>query len=306
MKSYEADTAHFSTIVDFIRFGMSQAYAHNLHYGHGTDNAEDDIYALILGSLALPFNADPALLQAQLTTTEKQLLTQRLAQRIFNNIPVPYLTQQAHFCGLAFYVDGRVLIPRSPIAELITQLFSPWLVADNVAHILDLCTGSGCLAIACSHAFPEAHVDAVDLSPSALEVATINRERHGLEDKITLIESDCWSHVPKIQYNLIVSNPPYVSAEEMASLPQEYFHEPRLALEAGKQGLAVVEKILQQAENYLAPQGILIVEVGNSEQALIDAFPMLPFTWLEFANGGQGVFLLTKEQLQDAWQQENE
>ncbi|ARG96744.1 50S ribosomal protein L3 N(5)-glutamine methyltransferase [Legionella micdadei] len=295
--TYATLTAHFETIVDFLRFGVSQAHASNLFYGHGTDNAWDDMLALILGSLSLPLDCDPLLLQARLTSVEKQMLVNRLSRRIIEKIPVPYLTNEAYFCDLAFYVDERVLIPRSPIAELIKQQFSPWIDTDRVENILDMCTGSACIAIACHYAFPDALIDAVDISTSALEVAAINRERHGLQDILTLIESDCWVHVPKKQYDLIVANPPYVGSEEMQTLPKEYLHEPRLALETDNNGLAIVEKILAKAHDYLSEHGILVVEVGNSEEALVEAFPQVPFTWLDFEYGGHGVFLLTYQQL---------
>ncbi|WP_019216280.1 50S ribosomal protein L3 N(5)-glutamine methyltransferase [Legionella tunisiensis] len=295
--SYAALTADFATLVDFLRFGLTQARATDLYYGHGTDNAWDEMMALVLGSLSLPPDVDPLLLQARLTPAEKQMLNERLARRIIDKVPVPYLTKEAYFCELPFYVDERVLIPRSPIAELIKEQFSPWLAADSVERVLDLCTGSGCIAIACSYAFPEAIVDAVDISADALEVAAINRARHGLDDVLNLIESDCWANVPRVRYDLIVSNPPYVGYEEMQTLPAEYTHEPRLALECEDNGLAIVEKILANAHDYLTEEGILVVEVGNSEYALVDAFPQLPFTWLDFEYGGQGVFLLTCQQL---------
>ncbi|KTD32973.1 N5-glutamine S-adenosyl-L-methionine-dependent methyltransferase [Legionella nautarum] len=295
--SYATVTTHFETIIDFLRFGISQAETANLYYGHGTDNAWDDMLALILTSLSLPIDCDPMLLQARLTAAEKQTLAYRLSRRIIDKLPVPYLTNEAYFCDLPFYVDERVLIPRSPIAELIKQQFSPWLEAERVERILDLCTGSACIAIACNYAFPDAHVDAVDISSEALEVAEINRERHGVQEVLTLIQSDCWSEVPKKHYDLIVSNPPYVGAEEMLTLPEEYLHEPRLALETKNNGLAIVEKILANAHDYLTEDGILVVEVGNSDEALVNAFPQIPFTWLDFEHGGHGVFLLTRQQL---------
>lgn len=295
--SYISETFHFETIIDFLRFGITQALASELYYGHGTDNAWDDIFSLILGSLSLPLDCDPQFYQARLSAAEKQLLAERLSQRIIDKLPVPYLTNKAYFCGLSFYVDERVLIPRSPIAELIQQQFSPWIEADKVERILDLCTGSACIAIACCEAFPHVLVDAVDISPKALEVASINRLHYGLEEILTLIESDCWQNVPDVRYDLIVANPPYVGHEEMQTLPEEYLHEPRLALETSNNGLAIVEKILANAHDYLNERGILVVEVGNSEEALIEAYPQVPFIWLDFERGGQGVFLLTRQQL---------
>ncbi|MBA2651900.1 MAG: 50S ribosomal protein L3 N(5)-glutamine methyltransferase [Tatlockia sp.] len=296
--SYATTTADFETIIDYIRFGLSQAATSNLFYGHGTDNSLDEIVALVLGSLSLPFDCDPLYYQARLTSAEKLKIANGLSRRIIDKVPVPYLTNEAYFCDLPFYVDERVLIPRSSIAELIRQQFSPWIEADKVERVLDLCTGSACIAIACSHAFPDALIDAVDISTDALAVAAINQERYGLQEVLTLIESDCWQKVPKVQYDLIVSNPPYVGHEEMQTLPEEYLHEPQLALETDNNGLAIVEKILANAHDYLSEQGILVVEVGASAEALIEAYPKVPFMWFDFEHGGSGVFLLTRQQLQ--------
>lgn len=293
-----SDTSELVTILDFIRYGVTQANANDLFYGHGTDNAWDEMIALMLGSLFLPPDYEAPFWQAKLTQSEKAMLVSQLRRRIIDRVPVPYLIQQTTFCDLFFYVDERVLIPRSPIAELINHQFSPWIDSTRVHRILDLCTGSGCIAIACCYAFPEAFVDAVDLSEDALDVAAINQDNHGLYGQLNLIHSDCWDNVPSVQYDIIVSNPPYVGDVEMQTLPPEYRHEPAMALQAGNQGLAIVETILANAHHYLTDHGILVVEVGNSEEALCQAFPDLEFTWLEFENGGQGVFLLTKTQLQ--------
>lgn len=297
--SYALATQHFQTILDFLRFGVSRARATTLHYGHGTDNAQDDILTLILSTLSLPYDTSPLWFQAQLTTDEKNTLCEQLTRRIIERVPVPYLTHEAYFCDLLFYVDERVLIPRSPIAELIQQQFAPWIDVDDVDHILDLCTGSGCIAIACCHAFPDAQVDAVDISSDALVVAEINRESHGVHDQLTLIQSDCFAACANKKYDIIVSNPPYVGRDEMETLPEEYRHEPVLALEAEKNGLALVEKILREASSYLTDHGILVVEVGNSDEALMEAYPHVPFMWLDFEYGGHGVFLLTAQQLKD-------
>lgn len=297
--SYTLATKEFETIIDFIRFGLTEANTKKLFYGHGTDNAWDDLLALILGGLALPLDVDPMLLRSRLTSAEKKHINTLLYKRIQEAVPVPYLLKKAWFCGLSFYVDERVLIPRSPIAELISQLFSPWIDEHRVSNILDLCTGSGCIAIACCYAFPDALVDAVDISAPALEVATLNMHEHGVDDVLTLIQSDCFATVPSKRYDIIVSNPPYVGHEEMQTLPQEYKHEPTIALETDNNGLAIVEKILFQAHDYLTDHGILVVEVGNSEEALTNAYPDVPFTWLEFANGGQGVFILTSKQIKE-------
>ncbi|KTC68326.1 N5-glutamine methyltransferase [Legionella birminghamensis] len=295
--SYIQATAHFETILDFLRLGYSEANKAGLFYGHGTDNAWDDIFWLVTASLSLPVSVDKQILAARLTQSEKTMLAKQLAKRIIERIPVAYLIHEAFFCDLPFYVDERVLIPRSPIGELINHQFSPWIDTDQVHRVLDLCTGSACIAIACGYAFPDASIDAVDLSSAALEVAEINRQNHGMEDQLQLIQSDCWEKVPAVQYDIIVSNPPYVGKEEMSGLPQEYRHEPEMALECADNGLAIVEKILANAHHYLTEHGILVVEVGNSEDALIKAYPDLDFVWLDFEQGGHGVFLLTAQQL---------
>ncbi|HRD69226.1 MAG TPA: 50S ribosomal protein L3 N(5)-glutamine methyltransferase [Legionella sp.] len=300
MSSYiMKETEELVTVLDFLRFSLSCAEEAHLYYGHGTENAWEDMRSLILRSLSLPYDMDPMLLNARLTSSEKKHLCQQLDKRINQRVPVPYLIKEAYFYELPFYVDERVLIPRSPIAELIYNQFSPWIDPEQVTHILDLCTGSGCIAIACCYAFPDAAVDAVDISSEALAVAAINSDTLGVDDQLSLIESDCFSKVPHIQYDIIVSNPPYVGKEEMQTLPDEYRHEPVLALETSNNGLAVVEKILNNAHDYLSDHGILIVEVGNSEDALCEAYPLVPFTWLEMSNGGHGVFLLTKQQLKE-------
>lgn len=288
------------TIRDYIRFATSQFNEAGLYYGHGTDNAWDEASALVLHSLHLPHTINPTILDANLTNDEQAKIWDLIHQRATKRIPVSYLTHEAWFSGLAFYVDERVLIPRSPIAELIENQFSPWIMPDEVTDILDLCTGSGCIAIACAKAFPEANVDASDISSDALAVAKINVLRHTVEEQVHLIQSDLFNELPLKKYDIIVSNPPYVSLDEMASLPQEYRHEPALGLEAGNEGLDCALRILKQAERYLKPTGILVVEVGNSEIALAEHFPNIPFTWLEFQHSEGGVFLLTAEQLREA------
>lgn len=287
------------TILDFLRFSLSCAAEAQLFYGHGTDNVWDDMHSLILRSLSLPYDLEPAFLNARLTTNEKKYLCQQLEKRINQRVPVPYLIKEAYFCDLPYYVDERVLIPRSPIAELINEQFAPWIEEEQVENILDLCTGSGCIAIACCYAFPDAQVDAVDISSEALAVAKINKERLDVAEQLTLIESDCLDEVPAKRYDIIVSNPPYVSKDEMQTLPDEYRHEPVLALETTNNGLSIVEKILKTANAYLSEHGILVVEVGNSEEALCEAYPSVPFTWLDMSNGGTGIFLLTKQQLEE-------
>lgn len=291
------------TIRDFIRLAVSQFNAANLYYGHGTDNAWDEAVALILHTLHLSHDINPLVLDANLLQEEKNKLIELIHLRISKRLPVPYLTHEAWFCGLPFYVDERVLIPRSPIAELIENQFQPWIEAEDISHILDLCTGSGCIAIACAKTFPHANINASDISAEALTVAKTNVLRHNVEDQVNLIESDLFNSLSPKQYDIIISNPPYVSTAEMFELPEEYLHEPKLGLEAGTQGLDFAGRILQNAHAYLKPNGILIVEVGNSEHALAEKFADVPFTWLEFERGGGGIFLLTKEQLEEHWPQ---
>lgn len=287
------------TIRDYIRIAVSRFNAANLYYGHGTDNAWDEALALVLHTLHLPHDINPEILGANLTTEERNHLCNMIELRVDKRIPVPYLTHQAWFAGLPYYVDERVLIPRSPIAELIENHFLPWIDPENVYEILDLCTGSSCIAIACAKAFPDANIDACDISKDALAVAKINVLRHGVEDQVHLHESDLFSAFSNKKYDIIVSNPPYVSTQEMFDLPHEFHHEPELGLAAGTQGLDIALRILREASDHLTPQGILILEVGNSEYALAENFPDVPFTWLEFERSDGGVLMITAEQLNE-------
>ena len=286
------------TIRDFIRWSVSRFNESGLYYGHGTDNAWDESVALILHTLFLPHQINSAILEARITTQEREQLYKKIRRRIDDRLPVAYLTNESWFAELPFYVDERVLIPRSPIAELIQHHFEPW-IEHEVETILDLCTGSGCIAVACAKAFPDSIIDASDISTEALAVAKINVLRHEVEDQVHLHQADLFKGLPAKKYDIIVSNPPYVNELEMSELPPEFHHEPTLGLQAGKEGLDIVINILREAHHHLKPQGILIVEVGNSEYALVEKFPDIPFTWLEFKNGGGGVFLLTAKQLID-------
>ncbi|WP_342608225.1 50S ribosomal protein L3 N(5)-glutamine methyltransferase [Vibrio tritonius] len=286
------------TLQDMIRWTVSRFNAANLFYGHGTDNAWDEAVQLILPTLYLPIDVPPHVLNSRLTSSERLRVVERVIKRINERTPVAYLTNKAWFCGLEFYVDERVLVPRSPIGEMIQNQFEPWLV-EEPTRIMDLCTGSGCIAIACAHAFPDTEVDAVDISTDALQVAEQNIQDHGLEQQVTPLRSDLFRDLPKVQYDLIVSNPPYVDQEDMGSLPDEFRHEPELGLAAGSDGLKLVRRIFANAPDYLTENGILICEVGNSMIHLMEQYPEMPFTWIEFENGGHGVFMLTRQQLVD-------
>lgn len=292
-----SQTTELSTIRDWVRWAASQFNDAGLWYGHGTDNALDEALALVLHALRLDHSLPGDFLDCRVTSAEKRRIGVYLTQRLEQHIPLAYITHEAHFAGLSFYVNDNVLVPRSPIAELILQGFEPWLRVDGELRILDLCTGSGCIAIACAHYLPDALLDASDISPSALDVARVNVERHQLQDRVRLYRSDVFDDLPLERYDLIVSNPPYVSLEEMAGLPDEYSYEPALGLEAGEDGMDVVARILCTAGNYLKPGGIIVIEVGESMDYLLRRYPRVPFLWLDFNRGGNGVFLLTAEQI---------
>ncbi len=286
------------TLQDMLRWTVSRFNAAGLFYGHGTDNAWDEAVQLVLPTLYLPLDVPPEVRDSRLTSSERHRIVERVIRRINERTPVSYLTNIAYFCGMEFFVDERVLVPRSPIGELIENRFEPFL-SQEPTRIMDLCTGSGCIGIACAHMFPEAEVDIVDISADALAVAEQNIADHGLEQQVIPLRSDLLRDVPKDKYDLLVTNPPYVDQEDMDSLPDEFRHEPELGLAAGSDGLKLVRRILANAPDYLKEDGILICEVGNSMIHMEEQYPHIPFTWLEFDNGGHGVFMLTRQQLVD-------
>ena len=292
-------SAQTKTIGEMLEYGQKLFEQSDIYFGHGTDNAWDEAVYLLSSVLKLPPDADRSLLDNSVSADDQEKITALYQRRIDERAPAPYITKQAWFCTLPFYVDERVIVPRSPIAELIYNQFQPWCT-ESPKKILDLCTGSGCIGIACAYAFERAQVVLSDISPEALEVTAINIQQHDLDSRVTAIESDLFSSFESSannSFDLIVSNPPYVDADDLAQMPDEYSHEPDLALASGDDGLDFTRRLLREAANYLTEQGVLIVEVGNSSIALEKAFPQVPFTWLEFSEGDGGVFVLNRTQL---------
>ena len=286
------------TLRDLMRFAVSRFNEANLFFGHGTDNAWDEAAYLLLHTLHLPLDRLDPFMEARLTATERAAVLDTIRRRIDERVPASYLTHEAWLGERRFYVDQRVIVPRSHIAELLEDQLSPWIEDPwAVRRALDLCTGSGCLAILAAIAFPEAQVDAIDLSPDALQVARRNVTDYGLESRVHLIESDAFTAIDSQRYDLIISNPPYVNAESMAELPNEYRREPELALASGEDGLDFTRIILSKAADHLNPGGVLVVEIGHNRDALEDAFPETPFVWLDTAAGDDFVFLLRREDL---------
>ncbi|WP_339828204.1 50S ribosomal protein L3 N(5)-glutamine methyltransferase [uncultured Arenimonas sp.] len=288
--------AELATIIDFIRYGASRFNAAGLSFGHSMDNALDESTQLVLHALHLPHDLGPAYGQARLTTEERQEVLSLFTRRINERIPACYLTGEAWFAGLSFKSDSRALVPRSPIAELIETGFEPWLGGREVSRVLDMCTGSGCIAIATAHYHPHWQVDGVDLSEDALALARENVERlHA--DNVRLVHSDLFHNLDGEVYDLIVTNPPYVTHAETDALPAEYKHEPELGLRAGDDGLDLALEILRDAPRHLSEHGLLICEVGESERALVKLLPDVPFNWVEFKVGQMGIFVVEREDL---------
>ena len=298
--TYNQETTELLTIRDWLRFAVSQFEASDIFYGHGTDNSYDEAVWLVMGALHLPHDTLNNFLDAKLTNSERNKLASFIEQRITKHTPTAYLLKESWLQGFKFFVDERVLIPRSFIAELlVNDGLQPWIeFPELINSAADICTGSGCLGVLLADSYPEASVDVIDISQDAIDVCNINIKNYGLEDRITAIKSDMFSQLKGKQYDLIISNPPYVDAPSMAALPAEYRNEPQLALGSGDAGLDHTHTILREAANHLTDEGVLIVEIGHNRDALLEAYPDLPFTWLEVSSGDEFVFLLTRDQLQ--------
>lgn len=299
MSDYFSGATHnLYTVRDWLRFAVSRFNQAELFFGHGSNNAYDEAAYLILHTLHLPPDRLDPFLDARLTDMERAEVLNIIQQRVEQRVPAAYLTHEAFLGDFSFYVDERVIVPRSFIAELLLEQLAPWIAEpEEIGSVLDLCTGSGCLAILAAHAFPYASVDAVDLSPDALSVAERNVADYDLQDRVHLIESDLFAKLNGRQYDLIISNPPYVDAASVAALPQEYLHEPKLALGSGHDGLDATHIILKHAAQHLTANGVLIVEIGHNREVLEAAYPALPFTWLDVSAGDQFVFMLHRNDL---------
>ncbi|MBJ7538239.1 50S ribosomal protein L3 N(5)-glutamine methyltransferase [Marinomonas transparens] len=304
MSKRQSAIRDLTSIKDFIRWTFSRFQQADLYYGHGTDNPWDEAVQLVMGALKLPLDFDRHMLECSLTYNEKKHLLKLIETRISKREPLPYLLGEAWFMGLPFYVTKDTLIPRSPIITLLESEFSPWL-KNYPLNILDMCTGSGCLGIAAALVFEDAQIDISDISEAALLVAKQNIKRHEVEDRVQAIHSDMFKGVEGKQYDLIICNPPYVDADDFNQAPAEFHNEPELALTSGEDGLDFTRKFLSQAAHYLQDDGILVYEVGNTEVALQAAYPHVPFMWVELGHGGNGVFILTKEQLSELLQEQN-
>jgi len=295
---FAAARAELHTLRDWLRFAVSRFEEAGLHFGHGTHQAYDEAAYLLLHALHLPLDRLEPFLDARITRAEAEKVASLLDRRVIERIPAAYLTKEAWLGDLRFYVDERVIVPRSFIAELLREHLAPWVPdPGTVGSALDLCTGSGCLAIAAALAFPDASVDGIDISRDALAVAQVNLGAYGLNDRVRLVRSDLFAKVEGRRYDVIVSNPPYVDAPSMRTLPEEYRHEPRLALAGGADGLAIVRRIIAAAPEHLTEGGILVVEIGHNRDALEAAYPRLAFTWLETSAGDEHVFMLRRADL---------
>ena len=290
------DTQALTTVRDLVRWGASEFGRRGLVFGHGTDNALDEAFHLVLHQLHLNAELPTVYLEAHVTPTEREAVLALLRQRIESRKPAAYLIGEIQFCGLSFYVDERVLVPRSPIAEMIEARFAPWIEGEPL-QILDLCTGSGCIGIACADVFEDAEVDLVDIDAGALDVSRHNIARHDLANRVTAIQSDLFDALGARRYDLIVSNPPYVPTAEWEALSAEYKREPKLALEAGEDGMDIVERILVEAPDYLNEDGLLVCEIGGSLDEFETRYPTIPVAWPEFVRGGDGVFVISRADL---------
>ena len=288
---------NLTSIRDMVRWTASEFNRNDIFLGHGTDNCLDEALALVMHVVALDYSLPDQYLDCHLSEIEKQQIIELTKQRITTRKPLAHLTGKAFFAGLEFIVNEHVLVPRSPIAELIENTYFPWLEPDNIHSILDLCTGSGCIGIASALALPDAQVLISDISDEALQVAKQNNDLYHLENQVSAVKSDVFSDISQQQFDLIVSNPPYVSEQEYNQLPAEYHNEPRLGLTAGADGMDIVARILKQASSFLATSGIIIIEVGASADLLMQRYPNVEFNWIEFERGGDGVFMLSKQEL---------
>ncbi|QIV95039.1 50S ribosomal protein L3 N(5)-glutamine methyltransferase [Allofrancisella frigidaquae] len=286
------------SIKDYIRWAISEMTLQKAYFGHGSESVWDEAVHLVLSAINMSHDIDSNMISAKLLTEEKSKIVDYVYQRAYKRKPLPYILKKAWFADMEFDIDERVIIPRSPIAELILNDFSPWINdVDEISEVLDLCTGSGCIGIACSDVFEKADITLVDISDGALEVARHNIAKHKLNDRVKAIKSDLFNNLEGKKFDVIVSNPPYVDRDDLASMPREYHYEPKLALEAGDDGLELAKRIILEADQYMTENGVLIVEVGNSQYALMEMCPDIPFTWLSFSEGGDGVFLLTYAEL---------
>lgn len=297
MSSFMSPTSGLSSLRDFIRFGASQFLAAKLFYGHGMDNAFDEAKFLVLQALNMPADLDEAWLNCALTDNEAKRVAQLIEDRVRLRIPAAYLVGRTWFAGMNFIVNEHVLVPRSPFAELIARGFDGWVDLESCERVLDMCTGSGCIGIASLQAVPHAQVDLVDISAEAIAVAEQNIALHGVQDQVRAIQSDLFSQLRGERYDLIISNPPYVDADEIAAMPAEFHHEPMLGLASGHDGLDLTRRLLAEAADHLTDNGVLMVEVGASDMALAEAYPELPFFWFEFEHGGMGVFAINRSEL---------